>query len=439
MNPELTVKGLAQEGKEPARKYAGNNTPNNSKRLHKRYLEAIIDSTNLPIYLKGVDFKYIFINSQFERLAHVASEQVTGKDDFAIFPEPIARVFRTQDEEVIRRKALAEFEETIPLPDGIRTFMTAKFPLFDSRGIMHAVAGVCTDITAYKKTQVELKVAEEKYRGIFENSPLGILHLNADGIITATNEKLAEILDSTPEKIIGFDLKRSKQKEVRLLIASVLSGKTTPYEGYYLSATGSGRVYLCGAFSPIFADDQSVAGAIGIIENATRRRQAEEELQKAHDNLEQRVAERTVQLDQKTAKLMDTNIALKILLEKRNEDKREMEEKVISNIEKLIYPYLEKLEMKCNGNGQKTLVEIILANLEEITSSFDTKHNNLLASLTPAQLQIANLIKHGMRTKEIASMLDLSPSTIACHRQEIRKRLCLNNKKMNLQTALTLI
>lgn len=409
-----------------------------SDRINQQYLEAILNNTNMPIYLKNADYKYIFMNRQLGSLAHVAHDQVQGKDDFAIFPEPTAQLFRSQDEEVVERRTLIEFEETILLPDGIQTFITAKFPLFDNEGKVSAVGGVCTDITDRKKAEAELKEAEEKYRGIFEHSPLGIMHIDKEGIITASNEKLAEILGSSVEDLVGFDLLQSLQEEqVRSAIISVLSGQISHCEGCYRSVTGGKSLYIRSVFSPISSSGGSIVAAIGIIEDVTSRRNAEEALQAAHDELEQRVSERTAQLDRKTERLMETNVALKVLLEKRDEDKKELEEKVMFNVERLINPYLEKLRMKCNRASQESLLNIIQSNLDEITSSFTQNHKSIFSNLTPAQIQIADLIKQGQTTKEIASLLNLSPSTIACHRQEIRKRLSLTNQKTNLQAVLT--
>lgn len=410
-----------------------------SDRISQQYLEAILNNTNMPIYLKNADFKYIFMNRQLGCLAHVAHDQVQGKDDFAIFPEPTAQLFRSQDEEVVERRALIEFEETILLPDGIQTFMTAKFPLFDNEGKVSAVGGVCTDITARKKVEAKLKEAEEKYRSIFEHSPLGIMHIDKEGIITASNEKLADIFGSRVEDLVGFDLLQSLQDEqARAAIISVLSGQISHGEGCYRSVTGGDSPYIRSVFSPISSSDGSIVAAIGIIEDVTSRRCAEEALLKAHEELEQKVADRTAQLGRKTERLMETNIALKILLEKREEDRKQFEEDVMLNVEKLIYPYLEKLKMRESDATTKALLNIVQANLEEITSSFkNIHHKSYLSNLTPAQIQTADLIKQGHTTKEIASLLNLSPSTIACHRQEIRKRLSLTNKNMNLQTALT--
>jgi len=433
-----TYKELEQRVQKLEKKLVDNNSRNESVHLNQQYFQAILNNTNLPIYLKDADYKYILVNKQYECLAHITNDQIQGKDDFAIFPEPVAQLFRDQDEEVVQRKTLVEFEETIPLPDGIHTFLTAKFPVIDSEGKTSAVGGVCTDITALKKKKAELREAEEKYRSIFEYSPLGIFHMNKEGVFTASNQKLADILNSSVEKLIGFDsFKSLMDEEMRAAFISTLSGELSHYEGNYMSVTGEGKPYVRGVFSPIHSNDGLVTGAIGIIEDITGRKQAEDALQKAHDELEQRVAERTSQLDRRTESLMETNVALKVLLEKREEDKKELEEKVMYNLEKLIFPYLEKLKMKCNENSQEAFLKIIQSNLNEITSSFAHNYKDYLSNLTPSQIQVADLIKQGHTTKEIASLLNLSPLTIARHRQEIRKRLSLDNKKINLQTVLS--
>lgn len=174
-----------------------------------------------------------------------------------------------------------------------------------------------------------------------------------------------------------------------------------------------------------------------LLHEIEERKVAQKALQRSHDELDQRVADRTSELDQKTERLAEINVALKVLLEKREEDKKELEEKILFNIEKLIFPYLEKLKTRCNNESQEVLLEIIRSNLDEITSSFTHNYQDYLSKLTPTQIQIADLIKQGKTTKEISSLLNLSPSTIAFHRQEIRKRLSLTNKKINLRATLT--
>lgn len=169
-----------------------------------RYLQAILDNTNLPIFLKDADLNYILINCQFEKLAQVTNDYIRGKSDFDVFPEPVALLFRSQDEEVIRRNAMTEFTETISLPDGIHTFITSKFPLFDAEGTICAVGGVCTDITELREMQETLKETAEKYENLFQYSSDGIFLHDMKGNIIDANRKVLEQTCYTKDEFLGL-------------------------------------------------------------------------------------------------------------------------------------------------------------------------------------------------------------------------------------------
>jgi len=167
-----------------------------------RHLRAIVDNANLPIYLKDSEGKYIFVNREFEQLAAINNLDIRGKNDFDVFPEPVATLFREQDEEIKKRNAPIDFVETIPLADGEHTFITAKFPLFDSDGKIYAVGGTCTDITSHKRMEKSLRKNEALLKSILSSAPIGI-GLVVDRIFRWTNQKLAEICGYTEEELQG--------------------------------------------------------------------------------------------------------------------------------------------------------------------------------------------------------------------------------------------
>jgi DNA-binding CsgD family transcriptional regulator len=72
-----------------------------------------------------------------------------------------------------------------------------------------------------------------------------------------------------------------------------------------------------------------------------------------------------------------------------------------------------------------------------LTSPFANTFSTRLTRLTPSEIQIANLVKLGKRTKEIARIMNLSEGTISIHRKNIRKKLRLTHQKTNLQSALS--
>lgn len=116
---------------------------------------SLLSNAPAPMYLKDAQFRYLLVNRNYEMLSRVSLADLRGKTDYEIFPEPVADLFRRQDEEVIQAGGPLEFEETVPLPDGEFTFITVKFPVVDDAGELCAVGGFCTDITARKQAEQE--------------------------------------------------------------------------------------------------------------------------------------------------------------------------------------------------------------------------------------------------------------------------------------------
>ena len=166
------------------------------------------------------------------------------------------------------------------------------------------------------------------------------------------------------------------------------------------------------------------------------RKRVEKLLRETQRNLERLVKERTAELEMKTKNLEELNIALNVLLKKREDDKQDLEENYIHNVKDLIFPHIEKLR-NCNPSpNQKFYIEIIEANLHEIVSPFARQLSSSYFNFTPTEIRVANLIKKDKTSKEIAEAFNISESAIIYHRHNIRKKLGLNNKKINLKTYL---
>ena len=156
----------------------------------------------------------------------------------------------------------------------------------------------------------------------------------------------------------------------------------------------------------------------------------------SYEDLEIRVEERTEELKIKSDSLEETNTALRVLLKRRDEDKAELEEKVLLNIQELVMPSLDKIRKTGLEKSQKSHLEVLESNLKDVISPFMHHLSMKHLKFTPSEIQISNLIKQGNTTKEIADYLNLSPRTVDFHRNKIRKKLGLNNEKANLRTHL---
>jgi PAS domain S-box-containing protein len=155
-----------------------------------------------------------------------------------------------------------------------------------------------------------------------------------------------------------------------------------------------------------------------------------------HKQTDLALGEREKELEVKTLNLEELNVALSVLLKKREEDKTKLEENVMFNMKELIEPCLEKLKNTGLGERQLTLVDILETNLNEIILPFSRSLSSGYLKLTPSEIQVANLVKLGKNTKEIADLLNLSGRTIESHRENIRKKLGIKYKKANLRTYL---
>ncbi len=220
---------------------------------------------------------------------------------------------------------------------------------------------------------------------------------------------------------------------VPALLEAHVQGETPRYEAEFrIRNKAGGWQWILSRGQAVERDAQGKAlRIIGTHTDITRLKEVEAELHCATVDLEKRVRERT-------AELSETNIALTVLLKKREEDRATLAEQVLANSTKLVEPFLDRLTESGLNEQQRALVDILRANIVELTSPFATGFSSKLIRLTPTEMQIANLVKLGKRTKEIAEIMHLSPGTISIHRKNIRKKLNLTHQKTNLQTMLSI-
>lgn len=146
---------------------------------------------------------------------------------------------------------------------------------------------------------------------------------------------------------------------------------------------------------------------------------------------------RTQELKSKSHTLKEVNTTLKVLLQQREDDIIEVEKRVLTNLQELVWPYLEKLKNARLNALQTNYLNIVANNLQNIVSPFLNKLKSPHMNLTFREIQIANLIQQGKTTKEIAETLNVSPRAVEFHRNNIRAKLGLKNRKANLASFLS--
>jgi len=277
---------------------------------------------------------------------------------------------------------------------------------------------------SYTREQVWL---EEKWLGFMQSANEGFAILDSDLNVLEANAAALEMMPSRSkgENIIGKNIlefiPETKEEGVYDELLRVLeTGKPFSFEEE-------------DPLPPIFGADRysnfkafKVGNSLGIIvRDITERKRSEKKLKK-----------REAELKEKTKALEEINTALKVLLRKREEDKSRLEKNVFFNIDKLIRPNLEKLKESSLDIRQKARLDILESNLDDIVRPFLPGMPEKLLTLSPIEIRVTNFIRQGKTTKEIAKLFNLSTKTIDFHRDNIRKKLRIKNKKINLRTFL---
>jgi DNA-binding CsgD family transcriptional regulator len=150
-------------------------------------------------------------------------------------------------------------------------------------------------------------------------------------------------------------------------------------------------------------------------------------------DLELQETNRQLGLERKA--LQESNTALRIVLARIEQEKQEIRSDIKMNVDKILLPILRALSLQLPP-AQAKYVEMLRTNLVEIASPFISQLSGSYHSMTPTEISICNMVRNGMRTKEIAEMRGVSEATINRHREKIRHKLRITNQDVNLATFL---
>ncbi len=123
-----------------------------------REINGILRYTPAMVHIKDKYGYYRLVNPRYEELLGIKNEEIQGKSDHDIFPPEVAGQFRSNDLMVLTQKRSWQGEERVPLKDGVHTYLSVKFPLYDEQGRVDGLCGISTDITELKKAQEQLRL-----------------------------------------------------------------------------------------------------------------------------------------------------------------------------------------------------------------------------------------------------------------------------------------
>ncbi len=172
----------------------------------------------------------------------------------------------------------------------------------------------------------------------------------------------------------------------------------------------------------------------------TVQKQAEQVLFQVRQQLENEVTATKEELERVKRDTEEVNAALNVMFKRRVSDKSDAQMAFAQELETTVIPLLVKLKSASFRRRQSIrLIELLEINLKQMMQSYGSA-NNLAAAylkLTSVETQVASMVKQGLSTKVIAATLAISPETVSIHRKNIRKKLGLSNKAVNLYTFLS--
>jgi PAS domain S-box-containing protein len=280
------------------------------------------------------------------------------------------------------------------------------------------------DVTEHKRAVVKLQESENLYRTIFENTGTATIIIDEDLKIVLANTEF-EILTKAlwKEKRQWTDLFRPKdlEKMVQFQQARNSPVKQETVRNFPCEMCGKGgdkKIVLISS-APIPDSGKTVVSITDISEQK---------------RIEAALRVREQEIEKKSRKLEEMNTALKVLLDKREEDRRMLEETVLNNVSELIIPNLAELKSRKLSPSDLELLKIVESNIVKIVCPFSQRLQSKHLRLTQKEIQIANYIREAKSTKEIAEIMHISTGTVSFHRDNLRKKLGLGNKKINLKS-----
>ena len=340
----------------------------------------------------------------------------------------------------LSEKGLASVQTKFRRKDGaVRDIILTSVPLHPVDLSAGAVVAF-EDVTDRKRAKNTLQELERRLVDIVDFLPDATFVRDLQGRIIVWNKAMEEMTGARAKDMLGkgdyeyalpfygkrrpimIDLVLKPDKKIERKYDMVIKKP-----GHFLIAEGwtslkGEKVFLWGKASPFCNSKGKIVGSVESVRDITDRKQYEDAINK-----------REKELGNKTRELEDMNAALRVLLKQRESDRKEFEEKILTNIKVLILPHIEQLKMQLRAGENRRRIDILESNLKEIVSPFARTLSAVYSNLTNREIQIANLIKEEKTTKEITEVLNLSESAVNIHRYRIRQKLNID-KRQNLRT-----
>lgn len=238
----------------------------------REFYELLLDSSYNPLFVTSADLEIIYSNQPFNEFLRSLGILKLAKgshlNDICNF---LGDSTESDYSDVFSLGKPKITEEVIVVNSKVKYLEIIKSPVFSNSLEVISVVTVFRDITLSKN-------AEKKYRDLFIHAPVGIVHVDSNGIITDCNDNFVRIIGSSKQALVGLETLKLPDQRVVKTIKKALEGHTAIFKGTYNSVTADKATVAKAKFTPFSPYGETNCGAIGIIEDITEREEADSQI-----------------------------------------------------------------------------------------------------------------------------------------------------------------
>ena len=398
------------------------------QRVRKQMEEAeILDSMlqsagEIAIAIMDADFHILLHNQAAVRFYGADNTDLTGKNG-AVFLHNAGMLAPFNEALATARKnGKCEFVLQQLRDDGVYYLATTLFSIHGRKKNDTGFGLIALDITSQKQHELSLQAERDFSRKIIDAAPSIICSIAQNGSIRFINpagERLTgystkELLNKNWQDYFHADNKTASNRD---LLRQFQENDVRGMEVELKTKDGSLRNISWSSVTR-FEDKGSARETLILGNDITRLKKAFQEIEKKKQEIE------------------EANIALRVMLDQHTKTKETIEEQISVRLKTLVTPYLDLLRQSATSEQQAETINIITAHIDSIAGSFSPKSKEILLGLSPRESLIADLVRQGKTSKDISEIIGVSVRTVETYRNNLRKKLGINNRKISLRTYL---
>lgn len=297
-------------------------------------------------------------------------------------------------------------------------------PIKNDRGELEFLFCFGIDVTNTQRAEKKAIKQERQFQALVENIELGITRIDLDLNIVTANSALGRIIDRSPNEFIGqkcYSVFRQYDGLCPDCPGMKAMTNQHPIETHFHVISRNNKRHPCQVNTfPSMDNDGMIDGFVMVMKNMSALEEAGERLEAVNHEL----------LIKESA-LEEKSIVLNGILGQVENDKNRMKSQISSNMEKIVVPIMQILQERIEPHNQN-FISLLDSCIKDITSPFIHKLESNYNRLSLREIEICNMLKNGLSTKDIARTLSTSAETVRKQRLHIRKKLGLSGKDVNL-------